>query len=40
VDAAGTYYVADTSAHVIRKVTAAGVVTTFAGVAGTAGSTD
>lgn len=40
VDASGTFYVADPSAHVIRKVTAGGVVTTFAGTAGVAGSVD
>lgn len=40
VDSAGTLYVADTLNHVIRKVTADGVVTTFAGHAGAAGFAD
>ncbi len=40
VDAAGTIYVADYGAHTIRKVTAAGVVTTIAGTALIPGSTD
>lgn len=40
VDSAGTVYVSDSAANTIRKVTQAGVVTTFAGAAGSSGSTD
>lgn len=40
VDSAGNLYVADESNHLIRKVTPAGVVTTFAGLALSGGSDD
>jgi hypothetical protein len=40
VDAAGNRFVVDSSNHTIRKTTTAGVTSTFAGVAGTPGSTD
>ena len=40
VDGSGNVYVADANNHTIRKITAAGVVTTLAGTAGTAGKTD
>ena len=40
VDSEATVYVADTYNHTIRKITSAGVVTTVAGVAGSAGHTD
>ncbi len=40
VDSAGNVYVADQGNHTIRKVTAAGTVTTLAGLAGHAGTND
>lgn len=40
VDTAGTLYVVDHGNHTIRKITAAGTVSTLAGTAGTAGSTN
>lgn len=40
VDSSGNFYVADSANHVIRKVSSSGVVTTLAGTAGSAGSTD
>ncbi len=40
VDPFGNFYVADAANHVIRKISAAGVVTTLAGTAGVSGSVD
>src|SRR5262249_47052578 len=40
VDGAGNVYVADVNNHTIRKITAAGVVTTLAGTARAPGSAD
>ncbi len=40
VDSAGNLYVADHGNHTIRTISAAGVVVTIAGTAGTAGDTD
>ena len=40
LDGSGNLYVADENNHTIRKVASGGVVTTFAGLAGSYGSTD
>lgn len=40
IDANGDQFVADSQNHTIRKISAAGEVTTFAGLAGSAGSAD
>ncbi len=40
VDAVGTIYVADSGNHTIRRITPAGIVSTWAGLAGTAGDAD
>src|SRR4030095_9474352 len=40
VDRHGHVYVADTGNHTIRKITSSGVVSTLAGLAGSAGSED
>lgn len=37
-DSAGNLYIADTDNHVVRRITPAGVVSTFAGTAGTSGT--
>jgi ELWxxDGT repeat protein len=40
IDGAGNLFVADTGNHVIRRISSAGLVSTFAGGAGVSGSTD
>src|SRR5437667_5949962 len=40
VDSAGNVYATDSNNHTIRKITPAGVVTTLAGMAGSAGTND
>jgi hypothetical protein len=40
MDGEGNFYVADQANHTIRKISASGVVTTFAGMPGVSGSTD
>lgn len=40
IDSDGNLYLADTSNHIIRKITPAALVTTFAGTAGSRGSAD
>lgn len=40
IDAAGTFHVADTGNHTIRRISPLGVVTTVAGLAGNSGTTD
>ncbi|MBL9202008.1 MAG: hypothetical protein JNL39_15970 [Opitutaceae bacterium] len=40
IDAGGNLYVSSASSHVIRRITSAAIVTTFAGTAGASGGTD